>query len=145
MYLFELWIMELIITQITNVNFVIGQILKSKHLYECFMPIYVHICYTYFQICLILICIFCCIFYLDNKALVMEIASMGNLRQYLEGKAKESSSNSARLPSLPAIHFIRQILDGVEAVRGLEVCQKKSIFNLFRLTYPDNISCAPRS
>ncbi|KAK2142457.1 hypothetical protein LSH36_951g00000 [Paralvinella palmiformis] len=54
----------------------------------------------------------------DFKALVMEVASLGNLRQYLEVKATERSSKSSKAPSIE-LNFITQIIEGVQAVHNL--------------------------
>lgn len=56
----------------------------------------------------------------DFKALVMEVASLGNLRQYLEVKATERSSKSSKAPSIE-LNFITQIIEGVQAVHNLNV------------------------
>ncbi|KAK2140671.1 hypothetical protein LSH36_1280g00089 [Paralvinella palmiformis] len=56
----------------------------------------------------------------DYRLLVMEVAPLGNLRQYLETKKDETYYNIKSSQSLE-FNFIHQIIEGVEAVHHLDV------------------------
>ena len=62
----------------------------------------------------------------DNKLLVMEAATMGNLRQYLEAKANETYYNETSMQA-SEMNFIHQIIEGVEAVHKLDVMSYNNI------------------
>ena len=63
----------------------------------------------------------------DYQLLVMEVAPLGNLKQFLKSRASETYYNVTSSQSLE-MNFINQIIEGVEAVHNLDV---SIIFVLF--------------
>ena len=66
------------------------------------------------------------IFSTDLTLLIMEAASLGNLRNYLETKANETYYNMTSVKTSEII-FINQIIEGVNAVHHLGVSKYDKI------------------